>query len=371
MLRILHTGDIHLDSPFSGLDERRSEIRKTELRGTFSSLMTYVRTNGVDILLIAGDFFDTGFVTRETLAIITREFSRVPDCRIVISPGNHDPYTPDSVYARVKFPDNVYIFKENAQTRFEFPELGCDVYGYAFTKETLEASPVAETEDNERFRVLCAHADLNAPASVYAPVTARQIIGAGFDYAALGHVHNPPEPMSADGCIYGYCGCLEGRGFDETGAKGALLLTVGDDGKKTLRRLPFAHRRYETAEVYVTGAVTVSEVKERIRAGIRERKLPEETLLRVTLKGEAEPSLVLSERAAAEGIDEVFALEVRDETMPALDMGYLEGDPTVKGAFYRELKPKLYDADPEVRRRAVRALRYGLSAMAGENVSDF
>lgn len=370
MLRIIHTGDIHLDSPFSGLDERRAEIRKTELRGTFSSLLTYVRTNGADLLLITGDFFDTGFVTRETLAIIMREFSRVPETRIVISPGNHDPYTQNSVYARVKFPPNVYIFKENTQTRFEFPEINCDVYGYAFTGESLDGSPVSATENNGRIRILCAHADLNAPASVYAPVTPQQLSSAGFDYAALGHVHNPPEPAGIGKCVYGYCGCLEGRGFDETGVKGALSVVIGDDGKTVIRRLSFAHKRYESAELSVTGAVSSYEVKERIRALIRERRFTEDTLLRVILKGEVQPSLILSPETLADGVDEVFALEVRDETSPALNMEYLEEDPTVRGAFYRELKPKLYDPDPAVRRCALRALRYGLSAMAGESIAD-
>lgn len=145
MLKILHTGDIHLDSPFSGLDARRSEIRRAELRSTFSSLMTYVRDNSIDLLLITGDFFDTGFVTKETVSIVLREFSRVPDCKIVISPGNHDPYTPDSVYAKVKFPENVYIFKSSEQTSFSFPELGCEVYGYAFTGETMRKSPLRPT----------------------------------------------------------------------------------------------------------------------------------------------------------------------------------------------------------------------------------
>ncbi len=370
MLKIVHTGDIHLDSPFSGLDERRAEVRKTELRGTFSSLMTYVRTNHTDILLIAGDLFDRGFVTRETIDIVMREFSRASACRIIISPGNHDPYTPDSVYAKVKFPPNVYIFKSEEQTRFEFPEINCDVYGYAFTGESHPASAVTATEDNGRIRLLCAHAHLDAPASPYAPVTSAQLVAAGFDYAALGHVHNPPKVSEAGNCIFGYCGCIEGRGYDETGQKAALSFEIGDDGKKTMRRLVFARRRYEAETLNVTGAVSASDVRERIKSLIREKKYSADTLLRVTLTGETEPSLVLSAPLVADGVDEVFALDIKDETVPALDTEYLEADPTVKGAFYRELKPRLLDSDPAVRKTALRALRYGLSAMAGESISD-
>ncbi len=203
MLKIIHTGDIHLDSPFSGLDERRAEVRKTELRGTFTSLMTYVRMNAVNILLIAGDFFDRGFVTRETVAIVLREFARVPDCKIIISPGNHDPYTDDSIYTKVKWPDNVYIFKDEEMTRFEFPELGCDVYGYAFTGEALAECPIRKTEDNGRIKLLCAHAHLGVPTSVYAPVSAEMLADCGFSYAALGHVHKAPPIAEQGRCVYG------------------------------------------------------------------------------------------------------------------------------------------------------------------------
>ena len=70
MLKILHTGDIHLDSPFSKLDARRAEIRRGELRTSFISMMQYARKNAVDLILVAGDLFDTEFVTRETMALM-------------------------------------------------------------------------------------------------------------------------------------------------------------------------------------------------------------------------------------------------------------------------------------------------------------
>ena len=369
MLKIIHTGDIHLDTPFSGLDERRAEVRKTELRGTFSSLMTYVRLNSVNILLIAGDFFDRGFVTRETVAIVLREFSRVPDCKIIISPGNHDPYTDDSVYAKVKWPDNVYIFRSEEMTRFEFPELGCDVYGYAFTGESMTECPIAKVEENDRIKLLCAHAHLGVPTSTYAPVSAPMLADCGFNYAALGHVHNADPIAELGGCVYGYCGCLEGRGFDECGPKGAVSIEL-DGGKMSVRTLNFAKKHYESEEVSVTGVGSLSEIIEKIRTHVKERHYGTDTVLRVTLTGELAPTLLPSPSVIESEITEVFSLEVRDETTPALDDAYLMQDPTVKGEYYRLLKPKLLDPDPEVRKTARLALRYGFSAMTGESITD-
>ncbi len=369
MLKIIHTGDIHLDTPFSGLDERRAEVRKTELRGTFSSLMTYVRLNSVDILLIAGDFFDCGFVTRETVAIVLREFSRVPECKIIISPGNHDPYTEDSVYAKVKWPDNVYIFRSEEMTRFEFPELNCDVYGYAFTGESMTECPIAKTEDNGRIKLLCAHAHLGVPTSTYAPVSAAMLADCGFNYAALGHVHNADPIAELDGCVYGYCGCLEGRGFDECGTKGAVSVEL-DVGKMSVRTLNFAKKHYESIEVSVTGANSLSDIIEKIRSAVKERHYGTDTVLRVTLMGEIPPMLLPSVSVIESEITDVFSLELKDETSAALDDAYLMQDPTVKGEYYRLLKPKLLDSDPEVRKTARLALRYGFAAMSGESITD-
>lgn len=371
MIKIVHTADIHLDSPFSGLDEAKAEVRKTELRGTFSSLMTYVRMNSVNILLIAGDFFDRGFVTRETVAIVLREFSKVPDCKIIISPGNHDPFTSDSVYAKVRFPENVYVFKGDRQECFSFPELRVDVYGYAFTGDVMTECPIEKTTDNGRYKILCAHAHLGVPQSPYAPVSPAMLSDCGFDYAALGHVHNA-EPLSEyNGCIYGYSGCIEGRSYDETGAKSVISLELDAENKKlSVKTVDLSKKKYEWEKCGVTGVNSLYEITEKIKGLIKEKHYGTETLLRVSLTGEIPASLVISEDLIANDIKEVFSLEIKDETTSAFDDEYLMRDPTVKGEYYRLLRPKLLDADPNVRATALRALRYGFAAMAGENITD-
>ena len=70
MIKIMHTGDIHLDSPFSSLTSRQAEVRRNELRAAFTSMMTYAKMNNTDLLLIAGDVFDAEYVTRETVSLL-------------------------------------------------------------------------------------------------------------------------------------------------------------------------------------------------------------------------------------------------------------------------------------------------------------
>ena len=106
MIKMLHFADVHLDSPFSLCDAVQSEKRKNELRAVFTSVMTYVRTSGVRYVLISGDLFDMRAVSKETIDILIHEFSVNSDTRFIISPGNHDPYSSESVYSKVRFPDN-------------------------------------------------------------------------------------------------------------------------------------------------------------------------------------------------------------------------------------------------------------------------
>ena len=120
MVKILHTADMHLDSPFTLMDASLSEARRADLRSAFAALMMYVKDNDIDILLIAGDMFEHEYATKETIALAVREFEKVPQCRIVISPGNYDPYTPNCVYKKCQFPANVHIFTEPTISEWMF-----------------------------------------------------------------------------------------------------------------------------------------------------------------------------------------------------------------------------------------------------------
>ena len=118
-MKILHTGDVHLDSPFAGLDTSAARQRRSELRETFASMTTYAREGGVDLMLIAGDLFDKNYVTRDTIALLRREFAKL-DCPVVIAPGNHDPAEEKSIWEKNIFSDNVFVFSSADLSYFSF-----------------------------------------------------------------------------------------------------------------------------------------------------------------------------------------------------------------------------------------------------------
>lgn len=378
-LKLLHAADVHLDSPFSGLDSRSAEARRGELRSAFTAMMSYAAKAGTDLVLLSGDLFDGDLVTRETVALLAREFAAYGR-PVFIAPGNHDPASPNSVWRRVTFPDNVRVFTGAALdavdlTDAEGRDTGVTVYGFGFTGPDLDEVPIAgaAVDDPARINLLVCHCDMLDPKSSDCPVTASHLDAFGADYAALGHIHNPPAPGPA--CRWAYPGCLEPRGFDERGPKGAILAEIEKtDGPSSvsLRRIRFSKRRYERADCDVTGAETSEDLRGAIRRTIlsaaRESGWGEDTCASLRLIGTVASGLVPDTEALAANPPCVGSLRLEDRTRPDADPDALAADPGIRGAVWRELKPALESDDPREREVALRALRYALRAITGDRI---
>ncbi len=371
MTKLLHTADLHLDSPFASLSPAHAASRREGLRGVFTSMTTYARTEGVELLLIAGDLFDARFVTRDTAQLLRDEFAKLTDTFVVISPGNHDPYSPSSVWATLDLPDNVHLFTSETLGKVSVPGKDIDVYGYAFTSNSLRHSPIigAHVDDPSKTNILCAHAEIDNPMSEYAPLSREQLAAFGADYAALGHIHNANSRHGTAGsCHWAYCGCPEGRSFDECGKKHALIVQIDKGAADAVKisKKQFSPRRFETADADVTGASTEAHLREMAAAALAGKDFDKNTALRLRLIGQTAAAL------KGEGLKEylgVGSLELRDETLPIWNAG-LESDLTLRGEFYRTIKPRLESADNHEREVALRALKYTLAVIAGENVPE-
>ncbi len=369
MIKILHTGDIHLDSPFAGLDRDVAKQRRRELRETFSRMMAYAKSSAVNLVLIAGDLFDKRFATRETVELICKEFAML-DCPVVISPGNHDPADGKGVWHGGNLPDNVHVFTEDTLSRFSFPEIGVNVYGYAFTSHDMTTQPIVGefVRDRSQINILLCHADMASPVSTYAPISKMQIEAFGADYTALGHIHNGEAYSGNEGGFeYAYCGCPEGRDFGECGTKGAIIVEIGDDPSDRsvkVTRKAFCKRRYEDVTVPVDGASTMSDICSAAKNAVA--GADDKTVLRITLTGTVDPSLEIDPEGVRSALSEVGEVTVRDKTSPSL--AFSEDDPTVRGEFCRVLAPLLGSSDPAEREKAVLALKMGLTALSGNDL---
>ncbi len=370
MIKLLHTGDIHLDSAFSALDPKNSEIRRNELRAAFTSMITYAKMTNVDAILIAGDLFDGEYVTKETVAILRREFENFGK-PIFIAPGNHDCATQSSIWHKKIFSDNVYVFTEEALAAVDIDELSLTVYGYAFTSHDMPTFPAAglSVDDPSRVNVLLAHGDVTSTATTSTcPISEEDIYAFGADYTALGHIHNPT--VSGKDERYCYCGCLEGRGFDELGPKGACMVEITKNGSEStvvVKKVRFSKRKYERGELSLDGIESTLDAADAIASYISEHKYGEDTLLSLRLTGYISPSLVLDMEVLEDDTHGLYYLKLEDATHPSLDTAALENDVTIRGEVYRRLKPSIQSSDARTREIGLRALRYAFSALSGEN----
>jgi DNA repair exonuclease SbcCD nuclease subunit len=350
-------------------------MRKNELKETFANLVLFAKNEEADLMILSGDVFDGDFVTKETVSFLRDQFASVPDCRFVIAPGNHDPISERSPYRKVVFSENVYIFQEETVSCFSFPEIGVDVYGYAFTGTYYEKNPLAQpvTLDKNKINILAAHADVGGK-SRYCPLSVSDIASSGFDYVALGHIHKGGELKTAGKTYYAYCGCPEGRSFDECGVKGAFFADMLKTGGKLSAKFVFKRfgkSRYEKMTLDVTGIPSQDALNARVRDKILEEGFGSDTLLRVRLTGRISPETKIdADRLDAKTLG-VYFLETEDATLPLLDYENLKNDISIRGAFFRELLPLLESENEEERRTAAQALRYGLAALDGNDIVDF
>ena len=359
-VKVLHAADLHLDSPFEALPGALAAQRRREQRAMLQQLPALAREAGARVILLPGDLLDSDSAYGETARLLAEVFDGA-EAEVFLAPGNHDYYTADCPYARLRFPENVHIFRENRLTAVTLPELGVRVWGAAFTDR--RSAPLLRgwrcPREDGLIELLCVHGEVGNPASPYNPISAEELAACGVDYAALGHVHRFGGVLRAGQTTYAWPGCPEGRGFDETGVKGVLLAEVAPGAAKAAF-LPLDGRRYEL----LTVDVSEREPLEAILSA-----LPEDSarhIYRVVLRGERlrAPNLPAL-RSALEGM--VFSLDLRDETRLRRDLWARAGEDTLRGLFLAALKKRYDAAETETERaRVTMAARWGLAALDRE-----
>ena len=357
MLKFIHAADFHLDSAFGALTPQQAAARRRESRELVFQLSNYVNRNGVQLVLLAGDLFDSASAFRETREQLAEALGQM-EAKVFIAPGNHDWYGPS--WQTVEWPENVHIFKTATLEAVELPEWKVTVHGAAFTgteqAEGFLTGFTAPEDGNVHLGLL--HGEIDPAERRYGPIRKEEAAASGFAYLAMGHIHKRTEPLRFGRTLCAWPGCLEGRGFDELGEKGFYEGVIADDGKITLAFVPFARRRYEILKVDVTGKPP--------RAAVEEA-LPPETardLYRILLAGETGESGANAAALHEALADRFFALEIRDHTRIAEDIWARAGEDSLRGEFLRNLHGRWLAAQTEEEKEIVTgAVRFGLAAL--------
>lgn len=355
MIRFLHAADLHLDAAFRGLSPAEASARRQEQREQLGQIVALANAEQCELLLLAGDLFDSDNAYPDTLEALHDALAAFRG-EIFISPGNHDCLRRGSAYLTARWPENVHIFRTDAITCVELPELGCRVYGAGFA--AMDQPPLLEgfrAEEDSLISLMVVHGDCENAASPYNPITKEQIAASGLDYLALGHIHAHGE-LRQGGTLCAWPGCPMGRGFDETGEKGVLVGSV-DKGNCETRFVPLAGRRYEELSVAAgddpLAAITAA--------------LPQDTsrdIFRITLTGPSEPINVSALYGALK--ERFYILKIQNRTVPRVDLWAQRGEDTLRGLFLSLLYERLSAAQTEEEKEGIRlAAKLGLDAMDG------
>ena len=346
MIKILHSADWHLDTPFVGRTPEQVAYLRRELQKIPGKVAAICRQEQCDLMLLSGDLFD-GPYTAESLAVVCKalEETQVP---VFIAPGNHDFVGPTSPYTTEAWPKNVHIFTRPGMEKVYVPELECYVYGAGFA--SMDCPGLLDGFQAEGMSVAVLHGDPTQANSPYCPISQSQVADSGLAYLALGHIHKGGS-FRAGETLCAWPGCPMGRGYDEEGPKGLLIAEVGEETKT--RFIPL-----DTPKFYDWEAAC-EELDSLLPA------VGNEDFYRITLVGESEaPDLV----AMAAKFSRFPNLELRDRTTRPVDIWKNVGEDSFEGTYFQLLKDAMQDADEDTQRRLLLAAKISRKILEGQEV---
>lgn len=366
-VKILHTGDFHIGSSKSGINSGRAE-----LKNTFIKVINLCKAEKVDFLLISGDLFDTPFPDNDTTDEIIEAMSQIPDTIIAISPGNHDYVCPDSVWLKNKFPDNVIIFTSFMEY-YDFEDKNVRLFGAAFTdrfeKIPLLTTDVSLSKDKINLCVLHGQTVTALGESEYNPISVNTIAECGFDYLALGHVHKRSEIQKSGRTFFSYCGCPDGRGFDENGSRGVYIGCV-EKGKCKFEYSELSSRKYIIDTLDISGCETTNQISAKILSYIKEKYSDgySNNLYRISLCGTVGTAFTPDISRIEDSLNsEVAYIRVYDNTESNLDnISDIASESSFRGIFVQKLLEMQASADYADKDLYTKALRLGLKAFESE-----
>ena len=370
MLRILHLADLHLGwapqflGPRAG--ERRAERNRLLERAADFALRP---ESGIGLVILAGDLFETHRPEAALTAQVIGQLRRLEAAgiRTVTVPGNHDEITyHDSIY-RQKSGEWPGVLVQNPSpahvTTLDVGGTPVHVYSLAYTGGLTRTSPLIDSFprlDQPGKHVGIFHGSLDWDAGDRSlPLSSAALARAGYDYIALGHIHQHTVRDVGKGRAV-YPGAVEGKGFSDPGAGFLTVVEIGES--VAIRRIPAGTRPIKV-ETLDAGSFTSQEELAQAVASLGDGQ----AIQQVVLTGS--PGFPIDAGALRAQVERAFYfLDLSDETeflSPQL-LERLAQEPTIRGQFVGRIRRALEAAVNERERRVLeRALRFGLSGFSG------
>lgn len=376
--RFIHTADIHLDSPLKGLaghEGSAADRIRTATREAFENLVGQALQEEVAFVIIAGDLYDGDWRDYQTGLFFVRQMGRLAAAGVPVFLlyGNHD--AESQITRRLVLPENVRAFSARKPETFELKELGVALHGQSFRQRDVADNlvPAYPEPIAGMFNIGVLHTGLGGLGghANYAPCTLDDLVNKGYDYWALGHVHQAVVLHERPHVIFP--GNLQGRHIRETGPKGACLVTVEEGELAEFLPVPADVVRWALLPVVIDGCTQMTETVDRVRAAIEDAAAREGDgrllACRIELTGQTEihdsllastEHLLAEARAAALGLgaEAAWIERIVIATRPVLDPATLRTREDALG----ELQRMLEDAGEDT------ALHQQLEADIGELV---
>jgi DNA repair protein SbcD/Mre11 len=270
---IVHTADVHLDSPLAGLPDYegvpRDDVRLATRRA-LTNVVDLALDEGADVMIIAGDLYDGDLRDANTALFLCAELSRLrrAGVEVLIAYGNHD--AESVVTRRLPLPDGVAVMPTRRAGTVSFPQLRIAVHGQGYGRrdvmKDLSAAYPKPVEGLLNIGVLHTAATGRDGHAPYAPCSVEALAAHGYDYWALGHVHEF-EVLCRDPWIV-FPGCPQGRGLRECGAKGVVLIETDGDRVVSVESRAVDVVRWKRVDVDVAGTTDRDEALSRVRESL-------------------------------------------------------------------------------------------------------
>ena len=336
-MKLIHTADLHLDSKMeSNLPKEKALQRKNEILETFKRMVSYAADNDVEGILISGDLFDKSSPSKFAQNIVISAIKDNKNIKFFYLKGNHDE---GSFFETLEeYPENLLMFSDE----WEGYEFGDNVVitGVNMGKDKPIYSSL--TLDTRKINIVMLHGQESSYKSgdKAEEIALSELKNKGIDYLALGHVHfYKNESLDGRG-VYCYPGCLEGRGFDECGVHGFVLLDIDEEKKKVVSTfIPFAFRQLFELRVNVSEALTTADVEKIISDEIESRHYSNEALVKIVLEGAISIEAEINEKYLEEHFSGSFYFtKIKNETTISIDYEAYASDQSLKGEFVRTVK---------------------------------
>lgn len=354
-MKILHTSDLHLDSPLTArLTKDKIRSRKAELISTFRATVEIAAKEGADGYIIAGDLFDSESVSREALESFIYTVKGARDITFYYLAGNHEKNALRKYSDTL--PENLKFFEDD-WTYFKHGD--AVIAGRCKTEKNMFDTLSLSTDTKN---VVVLHGELRDRSDEGGIIGKNEIGALPIDYLALGHYHRYEEIEISPRVKAVYCGTPEGRGFDEDGEKGVVLLTL-DPFSLSHEFIRSAKRTLHIKEVDIGSAASTAEAEDLMRRALS--KIPRSDLVRVVFIGERDIFTKINfDYIKAVFKNEYYCFEAIDRTRARISAEDFKNDRSLKGEFIRGI---IADTSLSEREREL-IIETGLSALAGEEI---